>query len=308
MAQQLEALRDYAAQEGYEVLEQVVDPGQSGASLERPGMDQVRDLVEGGGVSVVLVQDRDRLARKVVLNLVLEVELAHYGCRLQALNDYAGDGPEAALMRGIQGQFAEYERAKIVERTRRGKERKVRQGRILRGPKPPYGFRYNSTQDGLVVHEPEMLVVERIFRMAASGLKPGSIQTRLYAEGVSSPTGKDMWQRQVIRRMVDNDIYLPYTHDEIASLVSPEVAASLDPTQSYGLWWFGRHEVTAKPISESDGSGRKCYTRREIRKPRPREQQIAVPVPAYLPRGLVEAARATLVASKGTERKYLARE
>ena len=308
LAQQLEALRDYAAREGYEVLEEVVDPGQSGVSLERPGMDRVRDLVDTGGVSVVLAQDRDRLARKVVLNLVWEEELAQHGCRLQALNDYAGDGPEAALMRGIQGQFAEYERAKIVERTRRGKERKVRQGRILRGPKPPYGFRYNATQDGLVVYEPEMLVVEKIFRMAASGLKPGSIQTRLYAEGVLSPTGKDMWQRQVIRRAVDNDIYLPYTHDEIGDLVNPKVAAMLDPAQNYALWWFGRHEVTAKAISEPDGNGSKRYMKREIRKPRPREQQIAVPVPAYLPRGLVETARATLAASKGTERKYLARE
>jgi site-specific DNA recombinase len=50
LAQQIEALRAYAAQEGYEVLEEVSDPGQSGASLERPGMDCVRELVAGGGV------------------------------------------------------------------------------------------------------------------------------------------------------------------------------------------------------------------------------------------------------------------
>ena len=64
LAQQLEALRQYAVREGYEVLEEVVDPGQSGASLERLGMDQVRDVVATGGVSVVLVQDRDRFARE----------------------------------------------------------------------------------------------------------------------------------------------------------------------------------------------------------------------------------------------------
>jgi site-specific DNA recombinase len=63
LAQQIEALREYAAREGYEVLEEVVDPGQSGASLERPGMDRVRDLVAAGGVSVVLAQDRDRFAQ-----------------------------------------------------------------------------------------------------------------------------------------------------------------------------------------------------------------------------------------------------
>ena len=64
LAQQIEALRAYAAQEGYEVHEEIVDPGQSGASLERPGMDRVRDLVAGCGVYVVLAQDRDRFARE----------------------------------------------------------------------------------------------------------------------------------------------------------------------------------------------------------------------------------------------------
>ena len=64
LAQQLEALREYANREGYEVFEEVSDPGQSGASLERPGMDHIRDLVAAGGVSVVLAQDRDRFARE----------------------------------------------------------------------------------------------------------------------------------------------------------------------------------------------------------------------------------------------------
>src|SRR5215216_5223625 len=64
LAQQIEALREHAAAEGYEVCEEVQDPGQSGASLERPGMDRVRDLVADGDVSVVLAQDRDRISRE----------------------------------------------------------------------------------------------------------------------------------------------------------------------------------------------------------------------------------------------------
>ncbi len=63
LAQQLEALREYAAREGYEVLEEVKDPGYSGASLERPGLNRVRDLVAAGDVYVVMAQDRDRIAR-----------------------------------------------------------------------------------------------------------------------------------------------------------------------------------------------------------------------------------------------------
>src|SRR5215207_175544 len=76
LAQQLEALREYTAHEGYEVLEEVQDPGQSGASLERPGMDRVRDLVASGGVYLVLAQDRDRFAREPAYLFYLREEFA----------------------------------------------------------------------------------------------------------------------------------------------------------------------------------------------------------------------------------------
>src|SRR3954470_1461166 len=148
LAQQMEALREYAAREGYEVLEEVTDPGQSGASLERPGMDRVRDLVGAGSVSVVLAQDRDRFARKPAYNYLLQEEFADHCCELKALNDYGDDSPEGALMRGIQDQFAEYERAKTAERSRRGKLRKAREGKIIANNSVDYGFQYNVAHDG----------------------------------------------------------------------------------------------------------------------------------------------------------------
>jgi site-specific DNA recombinase len=75
LAQQIEALRAYATrEEGYEILEEVQDPGQSGATLARPGMDRVRDLVAAGGVSVVLAQDRDRFAREPAYHYLLRQE------------------------------------------------------------------------------------------------------------------------------------------------------------------------------------------------------------------------------------------
>src|SRR3954463_14619817 len=80
LAQQLEALRAYSAAQGYEVLEEVADPGQSGGSLERPGMDRVRDLVAAGGVSIVLAQDRDRFAREPAYLYLLRKELEEHEC------------------------------------------------------------------------------------------------------------------------------------------------------------------------------------------------------------------------------------
>src|ERR671916_322292 len=228
LAQQLEALREYGAREGYEIMEEIEDKGYSGANLARPGLDRVRDLVAAGGVDVVLAQDRDRLARKVVHNGLLEEELSKHACKTKALNDYGDDSAEGALMRGIQTQFAEYERAKIAERTRRGKERKAREGKILRGPKPPYGFRYNAAGDGLVVHEPEMVVTGRIFRMAAEGLGSQAIQTRLFNEGTPSPTGDPWWPRRTLEQILRSDLYRAHPFEELAELVSAEVLARLD--------------------------------------------------------------------------------
>ena len=308
LAQQLEALREYASREGYEILEAIEDKGYSGAHLARPGLDRVRDLVAAGDVDVVLAQDRDRLARKVVLNGLLEEEFSKHGCKTKALNDYGDDSAEGALMRGIQTQFAEYERAKIAERTRRGKERKAREGKILRGPKPPYGFRYNAAGDGLVVYEPEMIVAERIFRLAVEGLGPQAIQTRLHDEGVPSPRGDTLWPRRTLEQILRGDLYRSHTFGEIAQLVSAEVLYRLDKSAEYGVWWFGRKRTTEHSVSEPDGNGGRLYRKATTTRIRPKEERTAVPVPAYLPRGLVDQARAALAAGRAPERKRLARE
>ena len=174
LAQQLEALREYAAREGYEVLEEVSDPGQSGASLERPGMDRVRDLVAGGGVSVVLAQDRDRFAREPAYHYLLRREFEERGTKLRSLNDHGDDSPEGELTDSILDQLAKFERAKTTERSRRGKLRKARQGKIVAGHRPHYGFGYNTAKDNYVINEEEMSVVRRIFRMVGAPHQPPS--------------------------------------------------------------------------------------------------------------------------------------
>src|SRR5918995_566518 len=154
LAQQLEALRDYAAREGYEVLEEVVDAGQSGASLERPGMDRVRDLVATGGVSVVLAQDRDRFAREPAYLYLLRREFEEHGCELRSLNDRGDDTPEGELTDGILDQLSKFERAKTAERSRRGKLRKAREGKILRRPNTAFGGSGESAPQSILSRSP----------------------------------------------------------------------------------------------------------------------------------------------------------
>jgi site-specific DNA recombinase len=190
LAQQMEALRAYAAREGYEILEEVTDPGQSGASLERPGMDRVRDLVGAGDVSVVLAQDRDRFAREPAYHYLLRKEFEEYGTKIRALNDRGDESPEGELTDGILDQLAKFQRAQIVRNSRRGKLQKAREGKIVAGHTPNYGFKYNATRDGYEIDEETMLIVSRIFRMVGiEGVSTHAVTRTFEAEGMKSPQG-----------------------------------------------------------------------------------------------------------------------
>jgi site-specific DNA recombinase len=275
LAQHLEALREYAAREGYEVLEEVVDPGQSGASLERPGMDRVRDLVAGGGVSVVLAQDRDRFAREPAYHYLLKREFEEHGTKIRALNERGDDSPEGELTDGILDQLAKFERAKIAERARRGKLRKAREGKMLRTSRPDYGFKYDETGDAYVVAEDEMRIVRRIFLHVSAGETLNSIKRKLELEGVSPPMnghrGGVYWTPSFLRNLILDDVYRPHVFSEIAAMVAPEVAARLDESESYGVFWFNRTRTTRKKVSVAGPDGREYKTRHYVRK-NPREQ------------------------------------
>src|SRR5215212_1292781 len=138
LAQQLEVLRTHANREGYEILAEVEDRGQSGATLDRPGLDRVRDLVAAGGVSMVLAQDRDRFAREPAYHYLLRREFEEHGTKIRALNDRSDESPEGELTDGILDQLAKYERAKLAERSRRGKLRKAREGKIVATTTPKF--------------------------------------------------------------------------------------------------------------------------------------------------------------------------
>jgi site-specific DNA recombinase len=294
LAQQLEALREYAAREGYEVLEEVADPGESGATLERPGMDRVRDRVAAGGVSVVLAQDRDRFSREPAYLYLLREEFAAHGTSIKSLNDRGDDSPEGQLTDGILDQLAKFERAKTAERSRRGKKQKARLGKIL-SSRAAFGFDWNAARDGYVVNAKQMAVMRRLFYMAGvEGRSLCAIQKQLIEDGVPSPTGKAQWDLQSIRKLLKRDLYRPHTYAEMREIVGSDVLARLEPGSKYGVYWFGERAETRKRVSES-GEGGRVYKHRYTSKVRPVGDRIGVPVPdSGIPLEWVDGARATL--------------
>jgi site-specific DNA recombinase len=296
LAQQLEALHEHAAREGYEVIEEVSDPGQSGASLERPGMDRVRDLVAAGGVSVVLAQDRDRFSREPAYTYLLRREFEEYGTRIKSLNDRGDESPEGQLTDGILDQLAKYERAKIVERSRRGKLRKAREGKVVAGHTPNYGFRFNKARDGYEIDEEKMALVRRIFHMVAiEGVNTHGVARTLEREGVPNPGGGRYWYKHLIKRFILDDVYKPHSFEEISGLVAPEVAARLNSGELYGVWWFNRRRTTTTQLAVAGSEGRE-YKKRSRVAYKDKKEWIAVPIPnSGIPREWVDAAR-TVVA------------
>ncbi|MDF3051649.1 MAG: recombinase, partial [Pseudonocardia sp.] len=211
---QLQALRDHIATAGDELVGAYVDDGHSGARLDRPGLDALRDAAEAGLIERVWCLSPDRLARAYAYQVLVLDELARFGVAV-AFTDSPGlaaDDPQAVLLTQVQGVIAEYEKAKINERYRRGKLFRARAGEVVTW-KTCYGYRRipRSTATGqahLEIYEPEAAVVRRIFTERAAGTTIREICRQLNADGVPSPTGKPTWGHSTLCRLLRNEAYV----------------------------------------------------------------------------------------------------
>ena len=211
---QTAALRAHAVQNRLEVPEGWVfeDEGHSGATLVRPALEALRDLAAQGCVDVVLCYSPDRLARKFAYQALLIEELARCGTRVQFVNGPRGDSPEDQLLIQFQGMFAEYEKAQLMERYRRGKAYRARSGSVNVLGGAPFGYRYirKTPEAGaryeIIEHE-AALVAEMFRRYADDGATIADLARWLAAAGAVTRTGKHRWDRSVVWGMLRNPAY-----------------------------------------------------------------------------------------------------
>ena len=203
---QLEALRNYAAQNGMEIVEEFTDEGYSGARLDRPALDRMRDLAERRGFEVLLTYCTDRLARKFVLQVLILEEMERFGVKTIFLEGGAADDPLSKLMHQITGAVAEFERAKIVERNRRGKLYRARCGEVVTW-RAPFGYVRIPRRDGVAPHveidENKAAAVRRIFDLyAKQGWTVRQIAKQLTLQGTSAPGGGREWNCYTVDRIL----------------------------------------------------------------------------------------------------------
>lgn len=212
---QIAELKARALQDGYQVREDMlfIDNGHSGASLIRPALERLRDLIAFSAVDVVYVHAPDRLARSYAHQVLLLEEFSRAGTQVVFLNRPIGDTPEDSLLLQLQGMFAEYERAKMLERSRRGKRHRAQAGAVSVLARAPFGYRYITREAGggaarYEIDEDAARIVRQIFTWVGhERLTLAEVCRRLRDSGIPSPTGQPHWSRTVVHTMLRNPAY-----------------------------------------------------------------------------------------------------
>ena len=258
---QVDVLRQRIAAEGHELVAEFCDDGWSGARLDRPGLDALRDAAEAGRLDAVWCLSPDRLARMYAYQVIVLDELARHDVRVLFHDTPAlADDPQAQLLTQVQGVISEYERAKIVERNRRGKLWRARAGEMITW-KCAYGYRRIARCADRPAHlepyEAEAAIVRRIFcDYVENHLSMRQISWRLNQECVPPPSRKAVWGVSTIGRLLRNETYV-------------------------GRAYYNR---TTSSAERRPGRGpRKAQ--------RPREQWIPIVVPAIVDEALFDAAQ-----------------
>ena len=280
IASQLAGLRELAAGRGLIVDEELVfcDEGLSGATLTRPALERLRDRAAEGAFEVLLCHCPDRLARRYAYQVLLLEELARAGVEIVFTREPERSGsPEDELLRQFQGMIAEYERAQIRERTRRGKLHRARTGSQAVMSGAPYGYRYvrktEHAEGYWEIDEVEAEVVREVFRRyTEEQMSIAEIARWLSERGIPTRTGKAVWDRSTVWGMLRNPAYR-------------------------GQAAFGKTKMSerhGKPTRPTRRRGER-HGRRPARHDQPAEAWTLIPVPALVTGEQFELAQERLV-------------
>lgn len=283
--QQLARLHAHVAtQSDWQVNQEHVyrDDGYSGAKLNRPGLDQMRDHARAARFTHLLVTAPDRLARNYVHQVLLIDELAQLGCTVVFVERPMSDDPHDQLLLQIRGAVAEYERTLIADRMRRGRQARLRSGQLLPWTRAPYGYLLDAERprdaQRVQIDPVAAAVVQQIFSIFTDPQSPATlyrVAKQLSDAGIPTPTGQIRWNVATIRGILRSPVYI----GQAASGRTRSVPAR-------------QRKSPLQPV----GSG-------VSQRPTPPEEWISIPVPALVSREQFEIAQVRLNQNKQLARR-----
>jgi site-specific DNA recombinase len=269
---QTNALEEFAKKNGYTIVRRYIDEGWSGDTLARPELDNLRQDAKSKQFDAVLIYDPDRLARRYSYQELVSDELREAGVEVMYITVSAPKNSEDKILHGVRGLFAEYERAKISERFRLGKLRKIKDGHLLVS-EPLYGYSYIPRQDKVhgyyVINEEEARVVRMIFSWVADERMTLRTVVRKLQELNIKPrkSKRGVWNTSTLSTLFRNEAYIGSAH-----------------------WGSSYAVVPLNPLKNEKYKKMK----KSSRKIKPREEWSSVPVPAILGREVFDKARRQL--------------
>jgi site-specific DNA recombinase len=261
---QVLALKEQIAAAGHVLVKEYIDNGFSGPRFDRPALDEMRQDLKTDTFDVIYFHQADRIAREVVIQTIIIEEILKHRKRLVINGKDYEKNPENHFTMQALGLVAELERAKIIERTTRGRQYRLAQGQLMGSGYNTFGYDYLRKSPGnpprMVVNEREAAIVRRVFETYA-GMQIGleKIAQQLEEEGVLTKTGKKLWRTSFLKTMLSNETY-----------VGTRYFNKLRTIREYANPMYGIKHSTKKNI------------------PREREEWVGVPVPQIISRELFD--------------------
>ena len=262
---QVASLVDYAQHEKYVVPDDWIfqDEGYSGSILERPGLERLRDLASEGQIETILIYSPDRLSRKYAYQVLLTEEFSRYGTDVIFIKSPKATTPEEQLLLQFQGMIAEYERAQIIERTRRGKKHRAKMGSINVLSGAPYGYQYIKKSEYASAYykivEKEAEIVKKIYQLyIEDDFSIAAIARWLNDHGIPTRKRISQWERSTVWGMLRNPAY--------------------KGTACFGKTKKSERKKITRPLRQKGGFSSRCSSSQ----PRSKSDWIEIPVPAII--------------------------
>ena len=258
---QLESLREVCKRDGVQIVKEYKDDGWSGSTLARPSLDEMRDDAQKGFWECLYIYSPDRLSRDHLNQLLILRDLKKYGIEVvfrdQPLND------QNTLLFNIESVVGEYEKKLILERTRRGKIHKAKEGILINGITPfGYKFEYDGKIKRIMVNEPEAKIIRIIYDLYLSSKSTCFVAIELNKRGLLTMTGKK-WRTSVIHNILRHEVYM-------------------------GDWHYGKREGVVAKFSK------KKYSRTEKTSWRLKESWIVIKIPPIISKEKFDAVQETM--------------
>lgn len=267
---QLSSCRERLANIGVFDIVEYIDDGFSGEYIDRPAMDRLRNALQEKAYHIVILYDPDRLSRNLTDQLLLADEIEKSGAQLYFITGDYDASPEGKLFFSMKGAIAAYEKAKIRERTMRGKRAKAMKNKLVFNDNA-FGYDFDSEKSMYVINEHEAGIVKLIFYLCATKhYSLRDIMLELKTKNAANKQGK------------------PFTLSNIHRILKNEMYAGCK-------WSFKRYD---KKVSQ--------YKVQQMT--RPREEWIPIAVPAIIDQGLYLAAQKQLTANRSLARRNAKRE